>query len=97
MYEQAGPEQVLKRMQERFKNAFTFDYKVSPGRYDLTFHPCGLAKVVEGLGQKVGEAVLCHLFHEYWAGLVSSFTQAKCQVEVPKAAATGCDMKITVS
>ena len=97
MYEQAGPEKVLSRMKERFQHSFTFDYKLSPGAYELSFHPCGLAKVVEALGEKVGEAVLCHLFHEYWAGLVSTFTENKCQIEVPKAAAAGCEMKITVS
>jgi len=97
MYEEVGPEQVLKRMQERFKNSFTFDFKVSPGTYEMTFHPCGLAKVVESLGEKVGEAVLCQLFHEYWAGLLSSFTETKCQVEVGKSSASTCEMKIATS
>ena len=96
MYEEVGPDKVLAAMQQRFRHSFVFDYKVDGGTFLLDFHPCALSRVVEGLGEKVGEAVLCHLFHEYWAGLLSAFTGAKCQVEVPMVGAT-CQMKITAS
>jgi NAD-dependent dihydropyrimidine dehydrogenase PreA subunit len=94
MYEEKGVEDVLKRMQMRFKGAFDFDISTDGDKLSLMFHPCGLYQVVEDLGEKAGEATLCQLFHEYWAGLVSSFTGRKYKCEVPQAGFT-CLMNLT--
>ncbi|MBI5545912.1 MAG: ferredoxin family protein [Deltaproteobacteria bacterium] len=96
MYEGKDVEQVLKQMQRRFKDSFDFDYRLNPEGVDLTFHPCGMKAVVESLGQKVGEAPLCGLFHEYWAGLLGAFSSKKCQCKVPSAG-DKCEMKVSLT
>jgi 2-oxoglutarate ferredoxin oxidoreductase subunit delta len=96
MYEEPGLEKVLAALQKRFRNCFDFDYEISEGQARLTFKPCGLCRVVEESGQKVGEAVLCHLFHEYWAGLVTTFVGKKHQCRVTEAGAE-CRMELTTS
>jgi NAD-dependent dihydropyrimidine dehydrogenase PreA subunit len=93
MYEEEDLSGVLGRMQKRFKNAFDFDFKLDGEDVELTFNPCGLLKVVTDQGDKVGDAVLCHLFHEYWTGLVSTFTSSKYKCEVPQAGET-CLMRL---
>ncbi|MCG3191755.1 MAG: hypothetical protein DIJKHBIC_00983 [Thermoanaerobaculia bacterium] len=85
MYEEAGLDRVLASMKHRFRGAFEFDYSLSGERADLHFHPCGLCQVVEEAGEKVGEAVLCQLFHEYWAGLLTAFVGSQYRCEVPVA------------
>ncbi len=95
MYEGKGLEEVLKRMQERFRSSFDFEYALSGTAVQLTFKPCGLFRVVsEATKEKVGEAVLCQLFHEYWAGLLGSFCDARYKYEVPQVGAS-CVMKLT--
>jgi len=96
MYEEKDLEGILRALQERFKHAFDFDYKASGDNIDFTFHPCGLVRVVEDAGQKVGEAVLCQLFHSYMAGLVGAYTGVNYQFEVPQAGKT-CVMKLTTA
>ena len=96
MYEDPGLEKVLAALQKRFRNAFDFDYEISEGQARLTFKPCGLCRVVEDAGQKVGEAVLCHLFHEYWAGLITTFVGKKHQCRVTEAGAQ-CRMELTTA
>ena len=85
MYEQTGLESVLAALQRQFRHAFEFDYALTGDRASLTFHPCGLCRVVGDAGQTVGEAVLCQLFHEYWAGLMTAFVGAPYRCEVPQA------------
>jgi NAD-dependent dihydropyrimidine dehydrogenase PreA subunit len=96
MYEGNGLDEVLGRLQKRFASSFEFDYKIgSDGGVDMTFHPCCLGKVVQGAGQKVGEAGLCMVFHEYWAGLIGAFADRKrCTCKVPVAGET-CQMKLS--
>ncbi|MBI4952401.1 MAG: 4Fe-4S dicluster domain-containing protein [Myxococcales bacterium] len=78
-------EAVLARMQRDFAHSFTFDHRVEGPRVALRFHPCALCKVVEDKGEKVGDAVLCKLFHEYWAGLVGAFVGRSFSYKVPQA------------
>jgi len=94
IYEEESLEGVLERMRQRFRHAFDFDFKTSNGETELTFKPCGLYEVVTTAGDKVGEAVLCQLFHEYWAGLLGAFSGTKLKCTVPEAGAT-CVMKLT--
>jgi len=93
MYEEKGLEDVLKRMQERFRHGFDFDYKISGQEVELTFKPCGLHALVTKAGDKLGDATLCQLFHEYWAGLIGAFCDAKYRYEVPTTG-TQCTMKL---
>jgi NAD-dependent dihydropyrimidine dehydrogenase PreA subunit len=93
MYEEAGLDKVLSSMQHRFRDAFEFDYSVAGESANLNFHPCGLCRIVEDAGEKVGEAVLCQLFHEYWAGVLGAFVGVQYRCEVPEAGKT-CRMEL---
>lgn len=72
-YEEKTLTGILERLQERFQNSFDFDFNLTGSDVDFTFKPCSLYRIVEDSGEKAGEAVLCRLFHEYMAGLISSF------------------------
>ncbi len=75
IYEERTLEGRLQRLQERFRHSFNFDYKTDGEDLEFTFSPCGLATVVEEEAkEKIGDAVLCHLFHDYLAGLVSAYS-----------------------
>jgi hypothetical protein len=87
MYEVTGLDGVLSSLRARFEHAFTFDYELDGESAALHFRPCGICRVVEAAGQQVGEAVLCHLFHEYWAGLLSAFVGIRYRYNVPIAGA----------
>ena len=97
MYEDAGLDDVLGKMKARFEHAFDFDFKVADGEggkeVSLDFHPCGLYRVVTDQGETVGDAVLCQLFHEYWAGLVSSFIGHRYKCQMSKVGES-CAMKL---
>lgn len=93
VYDEKGLENVLSGMQQRFQGAFPFDFKVSGNDVELVFKPCGLCKVVEDAGETLGEAVLCELFHEYWAGLLTTYIGATYKFEMPKVG-TECEMKL---
>lgn len=84
MYEEASLEDVLKRMQQRFRDSFDFEFELAGENVNLTFTPCGLHRVVTEMGETPGEAVLCKLFHEYWAGLLSSFAGARYRCDMPE-------------
>jgi len=94
MYEQLDLESLLGALQRRFGAAFALTYALRDDTVDLTFSPCGLCAVVEAAGEKVGEAVLCELFHEYLAALVGAFAGATYRHELPQAGAT-CRMTLT--
>lgn len=93
MYEATSLDEVLAALRRRFANSFSFDYTLDGNRAALTFKPCGLCRVVEGAGQKVGDAELCQMFHEYWVGLVSTFAGTRYRCQVPVAGKT-CQMEL---
>lgn len=84
MYEGATLDEVLARMRRRFAGSFDFEAAVDAGgdAVNLTFPRCALARVVTEHGQPIGGAVLCGLFHEYWAGLLGAFTGRNYAVEM---------------
>jgi NAD-dependent dihydropyrimidine dehydrogenase PreA subunit len=83
MYEGASLEDVLARMKRRFAGSFDFEATVEPGgEVRMTFPKCALGRVVTEQGQKIGDAMLCGLFHEYWAGLLGAFTGRNYAVEM---------------
>lgn len=84
MYEAKDVDEVLKRMHRRFANCFDFDHKFSGGAIQLDFGYCTVGRIVEAAGLKTGEATLCVVFHDYWAGLLGAFTGKNYAIEVTK-------------
>ncbi len=93
MYEDKDLERVLGRLRERMGRSFPFDYQLSSDELRLTIPGCGLHDAVERAGGEVGKHILCQLFHEFWAGLLSSYTGTRYSCEVPEAGAT-CQMQL---
>ncbi len=95
MYEGVTIEEVLSRMQRRFAGAFDFEPAVHAGGAEIVmrFPKCGMHRVVTQAGGKVGDHVLCLLFHEYWAGLVGAFTRKNFSIEMVETGAS-CTMKL---
>jgi NAD-dependent dihydropyrimidine dehydrogenase PreA subunit len=93
VYEEPGIEGILTGMQRLFRHAFDFDYRIEGDRLALTFSPCGLCRLVEDAGEKVGEAVLCEIFHEYWAGLLTAYVGTTFRYEMPTVGST-CEMRL---
>ncbi|HEY3355829.1 MAG TPA: 4Fe-4S dicluster domain-containing protein [Polyangia bacterium] len=95
MYEGKSVEDVLARMGRRFAHAFDFESSVASGGDEITmrFTGCAVARVVRAQGDEVGSALLCGLFHDYWAGLVGTFTQKSHTVQMLETGAA-CTMKL---
>ncbi len=93
VYDEQGIEGVLRGIQRLFGSAFEFDFEVAGENIDLVFTPCSLCRVVRESGGIVGEAVLCELFHEYWAGLVTAYLKNTYKVEMPSVGDT-CEMRL---
>ena len=94
IYEETVLDDLLKAMNRRFGSSFDFQYTISDkAEVDLCVQPCGLLQAIRTAGEKPGESVLCLLFHEYWAALVSSFTGSKYSYRVLEAG-DKCCMKL---
>ena len=93
MYEEKGLDRVLAGMKREFRNSFDFEHTMAGDSVEMTFSPCALCKIVKDAGQEVGKAILCEMFHEYWAGLFSAYTGTSYRCEVPKAGDV-CEMRI---
>ena len=93
VYDETGLEGVLQGMQRLFGEAFKFDYSLSDDNIDLVFKPCGLCRVVRDAGETVGEAVLCEVFHEYWAGLLTTYLGRTYKYDIPRAG-DECEMRL---
>lgn len=93
MYEGRTVEEVLTRLEKRFEHSFDFKTDVGGGGSEITFQfsKCALNAVVTDSGQTVGEALLCQLFHEYWAGLIGAFTNDSYKIEM-KETGSQCTM-----
>jgi len=89
MYEQTTLSTVLDRMRVRFAEAFAFKASIADdgAKVALEFKDCAISRVVARSGDTAGNAVLCALFHEYWAGLLGAFTDRNYAVETPNAGA----------
>lgn len=95
MYEGRTVEEVLERMRVRFQNSFDFEPSVSNGGEEIVFKfsSCALSALVTKDGATVGDALLCGLFHEYWAGLVGAFTHNNYKIEM-KETGSQCTMHL---
>ena len=92
LYEGRDMEEVVAALKARFHHAFAFSSSVEGGGEGISvdFDHCALQAVVESQGEKIGEARLCVLFHEYWAGLLGEFSQKKYMVEP----GNGCSFRL---
>jgi NAD-dependent dihydropyrimidine dehydrogenase PreA subunit len=94
MYETNSLEDLLVAMRGRFGASFDFRYEISEDdRIELTVNPCGLLQAVRNAGAAPGDSDLCLLFHEYWSGLISTFTGTKYTYEVMEAG-DRCKLKL---
>lgn len=83
MYEEKKLGELLEAMRERFGASFDFSYTISgDSGIDLSVAPCGLLQAVRNAGGTPGKSDLCLLFHEYWTGLISTFTGSNYTYEV---------------
>jgi 2-oxoglutarate ferredoxin oxidoreductase subunit delta len=75
MYEGRTSSEMLTRLQHRFAGAFEYSYEIPADEASITirFKHCALVHVCEAGGTTPGHALVCSLFHEYWAGLVGTF------------------------
>lgn len=77
-YESTNMEALLGMMKNRFGKLFDFEYILSEGdSIDLKVDKCGLMPMVLDAGETPGKSDLCLIFHEYWAGLISTFLEKK--------------------
>jgi ferredoxin len=83
MYEQTTITDLLDRMKNRFAHAFDFEAAIARGgkEINLSFKNCAFCRVADQNGSTIGKAVLCTLFHEYWAGLLGAFAGQNYTVE----------------
>lgn len=95
MYEGRTVQEVLDRLQRRFRGSFDFAVEATADgtAIDLRFDHCALGRVVRSQGAEEGQAVLCILFHEYWAGLLGQFTSRTYALE-PGGGTDVCSMKL---
>jgi len=93
MYEEKGLDRVVAGMKREFRNSFEFEHTMAGDSVEMTLNPCALCKIVRDAGQEVGKAILCEMFHEYWAGLFSAYTGTSYRCEVPRAGDV-CEMRL---
>ncbi|MBN2194407.1 MAG: 4Fe-4S dicluster domain-containing protein [Polyangiaceae bacterium] len=97
LYEGFDLGDVLRRMQRRFAGSFPFTAVVASGGDSIAidFERCALEDVARAQGQEPGRAVLCVLFHEYWAGLLSEFGGKNYAVEAADSGRV-CSLRLSV-
>jgi 2-oxoglutarate ferredoxin oxidoreductase subunit delta len=96
MYEGHSTKEMLTRLQHRFRGAFDFTPDVSSDGQAITirFEHCALTHVCQAGGTTPGQALVCSLFHEYWAGLVGTFSDKNFAVA---ADVSRCPCSLTLS
>jgi 2-oxoglutarate ferredoxin oxidoreductase subunit delta len=83
MYEESELGNVLERLRRRFAGSFDFEATVAgDDQVVLRFPACAFRHAVTSQGDQIGKAVLCDLFHEYWAGLLGAFTSRSFSVSM---------------
>ncbi|MBD3421352.1 MAG: 4Fe-4S dicluster domain-containing protein [Chitinivibrionales bacterium] len=96
MYEQKDTASLLARMQQRFGASFDFTSQIGEDSITLSVSPCGLLGPLKKAALEPGKADLCLLFHEYWAGLMSSYTGKVYKSEL-KSAGDSCTFCLRAS
>ena len=95
MYEGRNLEEILARLHHRFRASFTFRAETRENGASIAVHfdKCALEPVVSKLGQPIGKAVLCTLFHEYWAGILSEFAGQQYALDAPNGG-SACSLQL---
>jgi len=97
IYEERDLDGVLRRLQERFQDCFSFQYELHEEDIHFTFTNCVLNQVVQQeTREKVGDALLCRLFHDYLAGLAAAYSGGRYRYEGPEAGAR-CQVRFSRS
>lgn len=96
MYEHAGLDEVLQALQRQLGEAFALRFSSGDDGLEARFAPCGLYRVVTDAGQRPGEAVLCEIFHEYLAGLLTAYAGETLRHELVAAGST-CSLRLTTT
>lgn len=96
MYEGKTLPEILTRLQQRFAGAFDFTAEVAPDGREIRieFTHCAVTHVCAAGGTIPGQALVCSLFHEYWAGLVGAFDNRNFAVT---ANVSKCPCQLTLS
>jgi len=95
IYEERDLNGVLGRLEERFRDCFSFQYELHGDDIHFTFTDCALNRIVrEQTGEQVGDALLCRLFHDYLAGLAGAYSGGRYRYKVP-AAGTRCEVQLS--
>lgn len=93
IYEEQELDGVLGRLRERFQDCFSFEYEIHGEDIHFTFTNCALNQIVaQETREKVGDAVLCRLFHDYLAGLAGAYSGGRYRYTVPTAGAQ-CEVR----
>jgi len=96
MYEGCSLVEVLERLRQRMRGAFEFEYQVSSDAQNvsITMTRCAVTRVVGACQKSEQVAVVCELFHEYWAGLLGAFLRRNFQISLDR---SGCFCAFTLS
>lgn len=96
MYEGHTLPDVLGRLAHRFAGAFDFKSEVAADGNSITirFEHCALNHVCQIGGNAPGQAIVCSVFHEYWAGLIGAFAEKNLTVT---ADVSKCPCTLTLS
>ncbi len=94
MYEETGPRRDHSRNASAHSRAPSYSTTRSPTSPSISLSsPAGSVRSSRDAGEKVGDAVLCEIFHEYWAGLLTAYVGETYKFEIPKAGPI-CEMKL---
>jgi NAD-dependent dihydropyrimidine dehydrogenase PreA subunit len=96
IYEEPDLDGVLGRLRERFQDCFSFQYKLDGDDIQFTFNNCVLNQIVEQeTRDRVGDALLCRLFHDYLAGLAGAYSGSRYRYKVAEAGAR-CEVRYSM-
>jgi len=88
LHEVTALEERLQRLQQRLRHSFDFHFQLREKNVEFIFAPCGIYPIVIASGEKVGDAILCRLFHDYWAGLVGNLADIEYRFKLQKSGTT---------
>lgn len=94
IYEEKDLNGILRRLQDRLRHFFDFDCRMDNDDIELRFMPCPLSQVAEKAGDKIGDAVVCQLFHDYMAGLIGAYAGVNYRFKVTQTDAD-CVMRLS--
>ena len=92
-YEEKSPDGIVQGLEREFGAAFELAGQVEGAEIKLRFSPSAACGMAAGGGAPVAAAVLCEIFHEYLAGMVSEYVGVPHRFELDDRGAT-CEMTL---